>query len=192
MQFGLMFYSIALERWRWIARFDYNLQIEHMSQPSEYGLFSWLLWGAYELNSEWHYHVGVLGYAGLEGDTIYPLIGFDYTPNEKWFFQAIFPMLYSVEYKLSSKWTLAIKGRPLKERLRAGSKEPQPRSVFNYSTMSAELNAKYNYRNRFSLELYSGCNFGGKFYIKNEHGHNAIYVPIGAAPYVGFSIDYAI
>ncbi len=163
-----------------------------MSQPSEYGLFSWLFWGAYELNSEWHYHVGVLGYAGLEGDTIYPLIGFDYTPNEKWFFQAIFPMLYSVEYKLSSKWTLAIKGRPLKERLRAGSKEPQPRSVFNYSTMSAELNAKYNYRNSFSLELYCGCNFGGKFYIKNEHGHNAIYVPIGAAPYVGFSIDYAI
>ncbi len=190
MQFGLTYYTNAIERWKWIARFDYNLQIEHVSHPGLYSLYNGMLWGAYEINSKWNYHLGGLGYWGLEGGTFYPLIGLDYKLDEKWFFQAIFPFAYSIEYKFAPEWTLAAKGRPLKERLRVGSREPQPRSILNYSSMGYELNLSYKKERRLTIEAYAGYNSGGKFYIKDEYGHNATYVKFGGAPYLGASLDF--
>ncbi len=190
MQFGLTYYTTALEKWKWIARFDYNLQIEHMSHPGQYSLYSGLLWGAYQILPKWHYHIGGLGYGGLEGGQVYPIIGFDYAPNEKWFFQALFPINYSIEYRPQERWNLALKIRPLKERLRVGSREPQPRSIFSYSSYGGEFNVRYELKYRLTVEGYGGVNFGGKFYVKDASGHNAIYVPFGAAPYFGASIDF--
>jgi len=190
MQFALTYYTTALEKWKWIARFDYNLQIEHISHPGQYSLYSGLLWGAYQIAPKWHYHVGALGYGGLEGGTMYPVIGIDYAPTDKWFFQALFPINYSIEYKPNTNWTLAIKGRPLKERLRVGSREPQPRSIFNYSTFGSEFNVHYEIPFRLIVEAYGGVNFGGTFYVKDAHGHRATYVKFGGAPYFGASVDF--
>jgi hypothetical protein len=192
LQFGLMFYSKALENWRWIVRFDYNIQTEHLSHPGQYSLYTGMLWGTYQIHRKWHYHVGALGYGGLEGGTVYPIIGFDYTANKQWFFQAIFPMIYSIEYKFRPQWTLAVKGRPMKERLRTGSREPQPRSIFNYSSFGAELNLNYNYKERLIMEIYGGYDFFGNFYIKNAGGHNGLYVDLNKAPYIGASLDFGI
>ena len=189
LQFDLMYYCTALDRWKWIVRFDYNLQTEHLSHPGQYSLYNGLLWGAYQLHHKWHYHVGALGYVGMEGYNIYPIIGLDYTPGKRWFFQAIFPINYSIEYKLSD-WTFAIKGRPLKERLRSGSREPQPRSIFNYSSMGSEFNVRYERQLKFALEGYAGYNWGGDFYIKNANGSHAEYVKFHGSIYGGVNIDY--
>lgn len=189
-QFGLMFYSNALEKWRWIARLDYNIQIEHMSHLGPYGLYSGMLWGAYQIHRKWHYHVGALGYGGLEGGAFYPIIGFDYKAGKHWFFQAIFPITYSIEYAFSESWALALKGRPIKERLRAGSREPQPRSIFNYTSFGTELNVSYKLERRLTAEAYIGYDFIGSFYIKNAGGHRALYVDLGNAPYGGIAIDF--
>ena len=189
LQFDLMYYCTALEHWKWIARFDYSLQIKHFSHPGQYSLYNGLLWGAYELNPKWHYHVGALGYAGMEGFNIYPIIGLDYAPDNHWFFQALFPINYSIEYRLSD-WTFAVKGRPLKERLRSGSHEPQPRSVFSYSSMGSEINVRYERQLKFSIEGYGGYNWGGTFYIKDSHGKHAEYVNFNGSIYGGASIDY--
>lgn len=190
MQFGLTFYSIGLEDWRWIARVDYNLDLEHFTDPSRYGLFSVLAWGAYQPHRKWHVHMGALGYKGLEGQEVWPIIGADYAPNKKWFFQFLFPMNYSAEYNISSKWRLAAKVRPLKERLRTGAKEIQPRSILSYSSTGAEINAHYELPRRLEIEMYAGYNFGGDFYIKDQYGKNAIYTNLGGAPYVGASFNF--
>ncbi len=189
LQFALTFYSIGLEDWRWIVRADYNLDVNHFSDPGRYGLFSGLLWGAYQPHRKWHFHMGALGYVGMEGDQIWPVIGADFAPNKKWFFQLLFPMNYSVEYNISSKWRLSAKVRPLKERFRTGAKEPQPRSVFSYSTTGAEINAHYELPRRLEIEMYAGYNLGGSFYIKNQFGKNGLWTDLGGAPYVGASLN---
>lgn len=191
VQFGLMFYSTSLEKWRWILRAEYSLDLDHFSMPSMYGQFSGLIWGAYELHKKWHYHVGATGYAGLRGDIVYPIIGLDFSPNKHWTFEAIFPITYSIQYKLDPNWRFSIKGRPLKERFRTGTGQPQPRSIFNYSSVGTELNIHYEIPMRFEIEAYAGYNFGGKFYIKNQGGHKALYTDVEGAPYVGGNLDYA-
>lgn len=191
LQFGLMFYTSAIENWRWILRADYNLDLRHFSHPGSYGLFSGIVWGTNKINERWNYHIGSTGYVGLKGNILYPLIGFDYSPNKKWQFLAIFPIDYSIQYKLDKNWCFALKGRPLKERFRAGSKEIQPRSIFNYSSVGLEGNIQYEIDMRFISEIYAGYNFGGNFYIKNQSGHQALYTTVNGALYGGAKIDYA-
>lgn len=98
-QFGLTFYTKAMQDWRWIFRADYNMNIKHPT--GRYGLFSGLAWGSHQIHPDWHYHIGAMGYAGLKGDIFYPVIGFDYAPGKKWLIQAIFPFAYSVDYNLT-------------------------------------------------------------------------------------------
>ena len=191
LQFGITVYSTAIEKWRWIGRIDYNIDLEHFSQPGTYGLASGLLWGAYQIHRKWHYHVGATAYKGLEGQMVYPIIGLDFSPDKKWTFQAIFPILYAIKYQAAKWCVLSLQGRPLRERFRVGNREPQPRSVFNYSTVGGEFNMHFEKKDRFELELYGGYNFGGDFYIKNQGGHNAYYTDLNGAPYVGGTLDYA-
>jgi hypothetical protein len=191
MQFVLTFYSIALDKWRWIARGDFNIDLDHFSHPRSYGLYSALLWGTHEVHRKWHYHVGALGYTGFEGQMVYPVIGFDFAPNKRWFFQAVFPITYSIEYILKNpEWRVCLKGRPLKERFRTGALEPQPKSIFSYSTVGTELNLHYEKFLRCEAEVYLGYNFGGSFYIKNEHGHRPLYTDLDGAIYGGAALNW--
>jgi hypothetical protein len=192
VQFALTFLSIAVEKWRWIVRGEYNLDAKNFSKAKKYGLFSALLWGTHELHRKWHYHIGSLGYTGFEGQEVYPIIGIDFAPNKKWLFQAVFPINYSIEYSLNNEWRLSLKGRPLKERFRAGKDQPQPRSVFSYSNIGAEINLHYEKFLKFELEAFAGYNFGGSLYIKDQRGHNALYTHFKGAPYVGASLNWGI
>ncbi len=188
IQYSLTFYSTALEKWRWILRADYNMDIKH--PYASYGLFSTLAWGAYELNERWHYHVGFLTYQGMRGGWVYPLIGLDYTLNKEWRFQVIFPIDYAIEYSINKYWRLSLKGRPLRERFRVGSHEPQPRSIFNYSSVGSEFNVHYERFLRLEVEAFVGYNWGGTLYIKNHRGKNAFYTNFGGAPYAGATLNF--
>ena len=190
VQFALTFFTSAIEDWRWIIRADYNMDTEHFNNPSKYGLFTGLLWGTYQIHRKWHYHVGAVGYSGIRGQQVYPIIGADYAPNKTWTIQMVFPIEYYVEYKLDDHWRFSVKGRPLKERFRTNKNQPQPRSIFNYSSMGLEANVKYEKFMHFEIEAYGGCNFGGSFYIKDEHGKNPLYSDVGASPYGGININY--
>lgn len=190
VQFALTFLSIAVEKWRWVARTDYNIDVKHFSHPKTYGLFSALLWGTHQMHRKWHYHVGAFGYSGFEGQEVYPIIGFDYAPNKKWLFQAVFPLNYSIEYAFNKEWRLSLKGRPLKERFRTGPREPQPRSVFCYSSMGGEINLHYEKFLRVEAELFVGYNFGGSLYIKDRTGHHSLYTNVQSAPYLGGNLNW--
>ncbi len=190
LQFALTFYTNAIETWRWIMRVDYNIDVKHLSHPSSYGLYSVLFWGTHEISPQWKCHVGALGYTGFEGQEVYPVIGLDYIVSPKWLLQAVFPITYSIEYALTKEWRLSLKGRPLKERFRTGPHEPQPRSIFSYSSVGAELNLHYEKFLRIEFEVYGGYNFGGNFYIKNKHNHDPLYTHVGNAAYGGTALNW--
>jgi hypothetical protein len=161
-----------------------------LSHIGTYGLFSGIIWGTNTINKRWSYHIGATGYVGLHGDILYPLIGCDYSPDEHWQFRAIFPIDYSIEYNLNKSWRFALKARPLKDRFRAGKNEPQPRSIFNYSSIGAEGNIQYEIERKWISEFYVGYHLGGNFYIKDQNGHNALYTQVKGAPYLGVKLDY--
>ena len=189
MQFSLTFFTNDLDNWRWIARADYNMDTAHFGD-ARYGLFSSLLWGSYDIWTDWHYHVGFYGYTGMKGMQIYPLLGLDYTLNKKWLFLFIFPIDYKIQYNINDRWSVALKGRPLKERFRTSSTEPQPSSIFSYSSIGAELNLRYEVFLRIEAEIFGGCNFGGSFYIKNRSASKSLYTDVGISPYGGASLNY--
>ena len=190
IQFALTCFSLAIEQWRWIGRVEYNVAVNQFAKAHKYSLFSALLWGAHELNEKWHCHLGAVGYTGFEGQMIYPIVGLDYAPTKKWLIQVIFPINYSVEYAITDRWRLSIKGRPLKERFRTGKNNPQPRSVFSYSSMGAELNLHYEKFLHIEAEVFAGYSFGGNFYIKDRTGHNALYTNLQQASYAGASLNW--
>lgn len=190
IQFALTFFSIAVEKWRWISRVEFNFDAAHFSSFREYGLFSALLWGTYELSPDWHYHVGALGYTGMRGAEVYPVIGLDYSWAKKWMVQALFPINYSIEYSMNKEWRFSLKGKPLKERFRAGKNEPQPKSVFSYSSTGLEFNVHYERFLRLEAEAFIGYNFGGSFYIKDRHGKNSLYTDLQGAPYIGANLNW--
>jgi hypothetical protein len=189
VQFGLTFYTIAVDKWRWIMRADWNFDQEHFDDINRYCLWSGLIWGTYQIHRKWHYHIGATGYKGLESEQIYPIIGVDFAPNKRWFFQLLFPINYSVEYNLTDRWRFAIRARPLKERFRAGKNQPQPQSVFSYSSTGGEFNIHYEIKRRLEFEIYGGYNFGGTFYIKDKYSHNSLYTNLGGSPYGGATLD---
>ena len=190
-QFALTFYSTALKNWRWILRGNYNLDLEHFYEPSDYGLFEALIWGAYQIHRKWHYHIGAFGYTGMRGRQVYPVFGADYSPNKHWTFLFVFPIQYSIQYKLGDHWRFSLVGHPIKERFRTGKDEPQPKSVFSYTSMGAEFNARYEWFMRFEAEAFIGCNFGGNFYIKDAHNQTPLYADVGVSPYAGANLDFA-
>jgi hypothetical protein len=190
IQFALTFMTIAIDKWRWIARGDYNIDVKHFAHPKKYSLISALFWGTHELHRKWHFHIGALGYTGFEGQMVYPIIGFDFSPNKKWMFQAVFPITYSIDYTFKPDWKISLKARPLKERFRTGPHEPQPRSVFSYSSVGAEINLHYEKFLRVEWEVYAGYNLGGDFYIKDQSGHNPLYTKVESAPYGGASLNW--
>jgi hypothetical protein len=191
-QFSLTFFSIEMEKWRWIMRASYNLDIKYFDNPSQYGLFTGLIWGSNEVNEKLNCHFGAYGYTGMEGDQIWPVIGFDYSPTKKWTLFAVFPIEYFIQYKIDHHWQLALKVRPLKERFRVGAKELQPKSIFSYTSVGSEFNIHYEIFRRFEFEAYGGWNFGGEFYIKDEFGNNPLYTHTGGAPYGGISLNWGL
>ncbi len=191
-QFSLTMFSIELEKWRWILRASYNIDTKHFDNPSQYGLFSGLVWGSNEINEKFNCHFGALGYIGMEGDQVWPVIGFDYSPTKKWTMFAVFPIEYFIKYKFNPNWHLSAKVRPLKERFRVGENEPQPKSVFSYTSVGTELNLHYEIFRRLEIEAFGGWNFGGDFYIKDESGNNPLYSNTGGSPYGGASLNWGI
>lgn len=191
IQFALTFLSTGLDHWRWIARADYNMDTKHFTER-KYALFSALLWGTHEIHRKWHFHIGALGYTGFAGQEVYPLIGVDFAPNKKWFFQLVFPVTYSIEYALTSEWRFALKARPLKERFRTDAHQPQPESVFSYSTTGVECNIHYEKFLRLEVELFGGYSFGGAFYIKDQRGNNPLYTDTSGSLYGGASLNWGI
>jgi hypothetical protein len=182
-------YTTALQDWRWIAKLDYQSDLEHLDQLQEYGLWTALLWGSYTFKPSWRYHVGTLAYTGLESTTLYPLLGLDYTLCS-WNFSFIFPIEYKIQYQWTYHFATALQGRPLKERFRVGSRETQPKSVFNYTSVGAELLFSYTMEKQLTLEAFAGYSFGGTLYIKDRFGNDPIYVSVRTAPYVGGRLDY--
>jgi hypothetical protein len=192
MQFALTFLSIGLEKWRWISRIDYNIDLKHFSRPKTYGLFSALLWGTHELHRKWHFHAGAVGYTGFHGQEVYPIIGIDFSPNKKWLFQVVFPINYSIEYSPTKEWRYSLKIRPLKERFKTDEHQPQPRSIFSYSSTGAEFNIHYEKFLNLEAELFAGYNFGGSFYIKDQWGKHPLYTDVESSPYIGASLNWGI
>lgn len=185
---GLGFFTARAWRWEWKGLAKVNFNTDHWD-VQRYSTFDFLLWGRFELATDWGFHAGALALTGMKIDRVYPIFGLDYTLNPCWKFNAIFPLNFSVIYTPSDMWAFSLQSRFWDVRQRTGRHEPLCRAVWEYRNFGAELGATFK-RGGFTANAHAGYTFGGTLKIYSHNTNNSKRFKFDGAPYVGGEVAY--
>lgn len=180
---GLGFFSHRLWNWDWKGSVKMNFDPDHLNFQN-YVTWDLLLWGRYQIIDNWGFHAGVLALTGMKIDRIYPIIGLDWTINDRWKINAIFPVNFSVIYTLDCNWSFALASRLWDVRQRVGKSEPESRGLWEYRNVGIELAANYNVSG-WNFNVHGGYTTGGRLKISDSHRHHSHRMNFNATPYVG-------
>ncbi|MBA3238515.1 MAG: hypothetical protein H0T62_09255 [Parachlamydiaceae bacterium] len=176
-------FSQRITGWLWQSHVTANWQTKY-HDISEYTNYDIVLWGRYELKKCFHMHIGFFAQTGMKIDHILPIFGFDYTINEKWQINAIFPLNVSIVYAINDCWSASLAGRLFNIRYRVGKHENESKGLMQYRNKGAEFALNYN-KDRYSANIHAGMTFGGQFKISNRNNKHKHHFDIGSAAYAG-------
>lgn len=182
------FYSHRLYNWDWKGSVKMNFNPDHLNF-NDYVTWDLLLWGRYELASDWGFHAGFLVLTGMKIDRVYPIVGLDWTINEHWKVNAIFPLNFSVIYSLDCNWSFALASRFWDVRQRTGKTEPLSRAVWEYRNIGGELSANYKVGG-WNFNAHVGYTSGGRLKISDRHLNHSHKLNFAGSPYVGAEVAY--
>jgi hypothetical protein len=180
-------FSQRLCNWLWQAQFVVNWET-HFSDFTDYSNYDLFLWGRYEYTCDVNLHAGFYAQTGMKIDHIYPIIGFDWTINDQWKLNCVFPFNLSIEYKYDQNWTALIAGRLFDVRYRVGKNEPLSKGLLEYRNKGVELAVNYESK-YFSGNIHGGYTFGGKFIISNKNHKHKKHFNFDSSPYAGGEIS---
>lgn len=183
VSFAISAFSERVNDWLWQAQLSINCDTRHWSF-SYYTNYDFFLWGRYEFCSNFHLHGGFYAQTGLKIDRIFPVLGFDWTINDQWKLNAIYPFNMSLVYSYCENWTAALAVRLFNVRYRVSKHEPLPKGLFQYRNAGLELAFNYE-KNKLSGNVHAGCTLGGEFTISNKNNKNKRHFDLDAAPYIG-------
>lgn len=185
---GIGFFSHRLDRWDWKGLVKMNFDPCHLNFQ-DYVNWDLMVWGRYDLGCNWGFHTGFYALTGMKIDRVYPIIGFDWTINERWKLNAIFPMNFSVIYTYDCHWSFALASRIWDVRRRAGQDEPLPKALWEYRNVGVELAANYK-MSGWNFNAHVGYATGGRLKISDRHRSHSHRLNFNAAPYVGGEVAY--
>lgn len=183
--FSLGAFSKRLPDWTWSTRVAVNFDNIEYWNLRDYMYYDLLLWGRYEYCDNFGIHIGVLAYTGMKIDLVYPVIGIDWKYNDKWQFNAIFPMNVSIVYNFNKAWSVALAGRFFNERHRVRESEWLSKGLWRYQVTGAELGLYYNPAKWLSANIHAGTTLGGRLKIGSRHYHHRQRIRLDPAPYAG-------
>lgn len=181
-------FSQRITCWLWQAQFTANWQTKY-SDLADYTNYDIVLWGRYEFRKCFHMHIGFLAQTGMKIDHIYPIFGIDYTINEKWTINAVFPMNMSIVYKIDDYWSASLAGRLFDVRYRLGKHAHLKKALFQYRNRGAELALDYD-KDRIHANIHAGATFGGQFKIANHNNKDKKHFDLGSAAYAGGELAF--
>lgn len=187
VSFTLSAFSERLSDWLWQAQLSVNCDAKYWS-ISEYTNYDFFLWGRYEYCCNVNLHAGFFAQTGMKIDHIYPIIGFDWTINDRWKLNCVFPFNMSLVYTYNENWSAALAGRIFDVRYRVGKHEPLSKGLFEYRNKGVELAIHYDTK-MISANIHGGSTFGGQFKISNHNNKHKKHFNLDAAPYVGGEIS---
>lgn len=179
-------FTKRLDKWFWRAQVQFNL--DGWEWDSDYLFYNILLWGRYEICSNWGIHLGFFAETGMQIDRIYPIIGFDWQIAERWKLSAVFPFDVALKYLLTESWTLSIAGRAFDSRHRVNKKQSHAGYLARYLNTGAEFMIRYE-RGAFEANIHAGSTLGGVYRISDRHNKNAHHYKLDPVGYAGAEID---
>lgn len=185
---GASFFTARAWRWEWKGFAKMNFNPDH-DNLQNYMTWDLMVWGRFELATDWGMHTGILALTGMKIDRVYPIIGFDWTPNEYWKISAVFPTNVSIIYSPNCYWAFALQSRFWDVRQRVGKDENLSKAIWEYRNVGAEL--ALTYRNLgWTLNVHAGYTTGGELKIYNHNKAHSHKMDFEAAPYAGAEVAY--
>ena len=185
--------STTLDRWRWIVNAGFSVDAARLDF-AESGVGHAMLWGRYHFADCCGVHVGMLGWYGVLNGHGWPIFGFDWSFNDHWSANAIFPFDYSLTYSFDENWSMNVGysnfGGPYRYPRRAhdgvkGYRDP----IFTVYSNGAELSFNYKFEHLLRVSLGGGWDFGGWIHIKDGHNHRGKYFRYESAPYARGNLE---
>lgn len=178
-------FTKRLHKWFWRGQLDINIDADHIQ--SSYMFYNLLIWGRYELCQDIGFHVGFIAQTGMQMDRVYPILGIDWQISRRWKLNLVFPVNVSLEYLITSRWSIAIAGRAFDSRHRVSNKEPHPRYLVRYTNAGGELAIKYD-DTVVSANIHAGYTLGGDLRIANPHNHHPHHYKLDPSGYAGAEV----
>lgn len=181
-------FTERLDCWLWTFRFSlgYDTCRRDFWEATVYDI---LLWGRYTFNCHWGAHFGFLALTGMRIDNVYPIIGFDWKPNDRWEVNVVYPVDISLVYHLNCNWSLAGAARFWNSRFRLGPDEPIPNGLLVYRNNGVEAAAIYKYSDWFKADVHAGYTVGGQLKVANQQYQNKMHFDFDSAPYIGGEVE---
>lgn len=185
---GIGFFSKRSENWDYKGSVNVNFDAER-ANVAGYATFDYLLWTRYSWCRDIGLHFGFIGISGFKVDHLLPIIGFDWKINDRWTFNAIFPIDGKLIWKYSDPLSFAIGTRVWDSLHRVGAHETLSKAVWEYQAWGIEALALYHL-GTLSANAHVGYNCGGKLRISNKHTRHTRKLRFSGAPYIGGEVSY--
>lgn len=184
---GLAAFTSRACHWDWQAYIGANIDTDHTSWS--YTTYDLLLWGRYEYCEGFGLNGGFVAETGMRADRVVPLLGIDWTINDRWQLNAIFPVNMSINYKIDCNWTAAGVIRIFTSRHRVGEHAAIPEGIWIYRNSGVEGAINYDL-GTFHVNFHAGCTLGGRVKVTDREYHHSQRYDLRAAPYVGGEVSY--
>ena len=171
---GLLGFSWALDCWRWLGYASWWQQMWKLNL-GKYGQFESFLWGRYQYRSCIGLHIGVVVEAGRRKGFVRPIIGADWTINERWSLNGVYPCDIGVAYQPWESLKLEVKGHPIRTHLRFRNDDPLPEGLIEYRSWGVEGRASYEPWRGTTIEAFAGQMIWGSVRISNMNNQSQSY-----------------
>jgi hypothetical protein len=184
---SLGYVSTTLEKWRWIVNAGFSVDAAHLDFAKT-AVGHAMLWGRYHFADCCGVHVGMLGWYGVMNGRGWPIFGFDWSFNDHWSANAIFPIDYSLTYAFNENWSLgagySVFGGPYRYSRRAHDQ------IFEIYSKGIELSFRYKFEHLLRASLSGGWNFGGWIHISDADNRHGKYFHYNSAPYAQANLEF--
>lgn len=187
---SLGIFTQRLPGWTWRAQISANFDNLQYWNFTDYMNYDLLAWGRYAYCPNIGIHIGFIALTGMKIDRVYPLFGFDWTYNENWKLNLVFPVDLSLIYTINPCWNVALAGRFFNQRHRMKEDQFFPEALWFYTTGGGEFAINYTPTKHLKVNVHGGYNLGGHLKIANRHYHHGQRFRIDGAPYAGAEVDF--
>ncbi len=182
--FSAAHYISSFPDWVWTVSLTAYLDAANFSLI-DYALYQGVLWGRYTWCQPLELDFGLMVEAGLRKEKVWPIIGFVFTPSERWRISAVYPIDLSIAYSLHPALTAAASIRYLRSRHRVGEEEPNSQAIFDYRAAGIEGDLNFTPYPFLSVTGFAGSTLNGDFEISNRNNKRTKHLKFARSLYAG-------
>lgn len=178
-------YTKEIEGWKWKADLLTQINTEHLTL-SRYSFFTGLLQGKYSWHKNRNLYVGILAYTGMRYSRALPVIGFDYSFNDTWKLNFVYPLNMVLRHIITKNWSVEAGIRYYLTRQRLGEDDKIKRGFVAFKNWSAEIGVNWVYNSTIQFNAHVGQALGNRMRTSNRHDGHRKHYRMESAPGFGF------